>query len=157
MLFYGFCDGLNCAKIYGGFTDARVSLLNPSTGESKTFPSSPFELPKSVQNSPVYVTFGIGYNSTCDDYTIVRMAHEFGGHYRYEMKLYSLKNNSWRKIQDLPHPIFHAGSVCCFLNGAFHWFSYHTSYQDGLCVVVLLDISEEKYGEIQIPRLNCWE
>ncbi|XP_059285777.1 F-box protein CPR1-like [Lycium ferocissimum] len=111
---YGCYDGLafigfhNCPD-----TDLIVLLLwNPSTRESIALP--PPEFPPED-----FCTWGLGYDSTSDDYKILKIdlkAHS---------EILALKSGSWRKIDKHPTGIYPVSlanmDTLAFVHGAFHW------------------------------------
>ncbi|PHT32933.1 hypothetical protein CQW23_29270 [Capsicum baccatum] len=136
--------------------DFILLLWNPSTRESVVLPNPKF-------SQEVTCTWGLGYDSTSDDYKILKI----DGKERNE--LLALKSGSWRKIDDHPatgNPVlsgmdylaFRHGALDCvdtpsnmgylaFVNGAFHWVDSLLNLS-----VVTFSISDEVYGEIPLPE-----
>ncbi|KAJ1405648.1 F-box-like domain superfamily [Sesbania bispinosa] len=88
----GSCNGLLCFAIKGDF----VLLWNPSTRVSKKSP------PLGNNWRPgCYTDFGIGYDKKNDDYKVVAVFCDPNVSFsESKVKVYSMANNSWRKIQD---------------------------------------------------------
>ncbi|KAH0988906.1 hypothetical protein GBA52_000389 [Prunus armeniaca] len=66
---------------------------------------------------------GFGYDSATDDYKVVRIM-EFrtsNGFCSSEVKVYGLKSNSWKRVQNLPSNHRYFGSYIHCLNSALHW------------------------------------
>ncbi|KAA8537324.1 hypothetical protein F0562_026989 [Nyssa sinensis] len=80
-------------------------LWNPSTRKYKQLPLLPIQSPKKSVGF-ICKTYGLGYDSINDDYKVVRIV-EFTGKdddwFISEVQIYSLKSNSWRRIQDFPY------------------------------------------------------
>ncbi|XP_058214316.1 F-box/kelch-repeat protein At3g23880-like [Rhododendron vialii] len=134
----GCCDGLMCIQ-----SKCTLFLWNPSTRKSKKLPS--LNLP------PAHVVldgFGLGYDASIDDYKVVLMLKDRRSiGIALEVKVYTLRTDSWRRIGDFPHdrPYFrlHPG---VFLNGALHW------KLDTNRLIVSMDLAKETYGEFLEPE-----
>jgi len=93
----------------------RVVLWNPSTGEFKVTPTSPFAC-ESPYCLPRITIHGFGYDQVGDDYKVIRYVSFYPriedchpktyedrkkmwkGHRRPLWEIYCLKSNSWRKL-----------------------------------------------------------
>nr|XP_009791134.1 PREDICTED: putative F-box protein At5g15670 [Nicotiana sylvestris] len=65
-----------------------------------------------------FCTFGLGYDSTSDDYKILKIDPKARG------EILALKSGSWRKIDQHPsgvYPVLSGMDSLAFVNGAFHW------------------------------------
>ncbi|XP_059635847.1 F-box/kelch-repeat protein At3g06240-like [Cornus florida] len=118
-----------------------IYLVNPSTKEVIRLPYSPF-------SKTHYASRGLGYDASLDDYKVVQISPPSpndGG--EIITSLYSLKSNSWRKIQEFPYWIkfSHSG---VFLNGNLHWFNYDRKK------MVSFSLADEKYGDVPLPDVN---
>lgn len=136
----GSCNGLVCIIIQ----KRTVFLWNPSTRKSNKLPRVEMLFDK----CPVYVgdrypLSGFGYDESTDDYKVVLI---FQVEYRNTVVVYGLRTDSWRKIEDLPHPLHVAGSGK-YASGALHWTASGKSKE----VIVSLDLAKEKYGEVSQP------
>ncbi|PHU01703.1 hypothetical protein BC332_31490 [Capsicum chinense] len=118
--------------------DFILLLWNPSTRESVVLPNPKF-------SQEVTCTWGLGYDSTSDDYKILKI----DGKERNEVL--ALKSGSWRKIDD--HPATDCVDTpsnmgyLAFVHGAFHWVDSLLNLS-----VVTFSISDEVYGEIPLPE-----
>ncbi|XVF69620.1 hypothetical protein PTKIN_Ptkin11bG0095900 [Pterospermum kingtungense] len=102
--------------------DLQITLWNPSKRKSHTLLVSEIEFPPRSCYLE-FVVFEFGYDNVSDDYKLVRMV-QFAGMDKFigsEVKVYSLKANSWRRITYFP--FFHWNR--CFLgilvSNALHW------------------------------------
>ncbi|KAM3234172.1 hypothetical protein P3L10_019531 [Capsicum annuum] len=113
-------------------------LWNPSTRESIVLPRTEFSLTKDY-------SCGLGYDSTSDDYKILKI--DDAAH----CEILALKSGSWRKIDKRPSGVFSVLSdtedSLAFVQGAFHWL-------DALLEnpLISFSISNEVYGEIPLPE-----
>lgn len=95
--------------------------------------------------------FGLGYDSSSDEYKIIHMHQNIEGPY-YTNEILALKDGcSWRSIDEHPRAIrcwFHASDSLPFIHAAFHWIQVSRNY----FVVISFDISNEVYGEIPVSE-----
>ncbi|XP_060214842.1 F-box protein CPR1-like [Lycium barbarum] len=132
-------------------------LWNPSTNESVVLPNP--ESPRTFGSA-----YGLGYDTTSDDYKILRIESSKGYGSNPPCKIFALKSGSWRKIDNHPrgykidnHPRrpydseFVVNSLA-FVHGAFHWI-----IKDNLSkyFIASLNISNEAYGEMPLPEGIC--
>uniref|UniRef100_M1DTK2 Ubiquitin-protein ligase n=1 Tax=Solanum tuberosum TaxID=4113 RepID=M1DTK2_SOLTU len=139
---YYCCDGLVIIKVYGHIP-RRYSLLlwNPFTGESIELPTSEFSVEE-------FCCYGMSFDSTNDDYKILRIPSAWSKYCRVPSEILSLKSGYWRKIDACPrnniHSMFYGIHSLAIIHGAFHWVAM--SYN--ACFVVSFNISHEMFGEI---------
>lgn len=118
--FWGYCDGLVCL----GIGKENAAIWNPATRKCRKLPVAPIEFPENCQDEPI-ISFAIGCDSITDDYKVVRMV-EFGFFkYDVEVRVYSMRLNFWRRVQDIPcefgvwqWPMGGLSAVGC---GVLHW------------------------------------
>ncbi|KAK9907131.1 hypothetical protein M0R45_002376 [Rubus argutus] len=93
----------------------------------------------------------------CDDYKVLTLLppeksienyKDFRGH---KSMMYSLRTNSWRRIQDFPLDISYrlVYKSATFVNGALHWMASPGS--SITTVIVSLDLASETYMEVPQP------
>ncbi|KAH7864988.1 hypothetical protein Vadar_000866 [Vaccinium darrowii] len=128
----GFCDGLVCVAI-----KREVFLWNPSTGEFMMLPD--VDLPYHY-----FASYGFAYDESIDDYKVVGL---FLSSSSYEVQVYTLRSDSWRRIGDFPHFVPPKG-FGTFVNRALHW-SVTNEFNDN---IVSLDLAKETFGEILEPE-----
>ncbi|KAK9945748.1 hypothetical protein M0R45_011247 [Rubus argutus] len=151
----GNCNGLLC--IYNRFHDNDLAVWNPSIHRFRRIPFTPIEIPPSTKGS--YPTYGFGFDITNDDYKLVRIV-EFHNIDRKlvgsEVKLYSLRGNSWKRIQSLPCTGISYYSHAVPLNGALHWLVNHRSHSNEERVLTL-DLATETFKEFPTPfaEIDC--
>ncbi|XP_050365992.1 F-box protein CPR1-like [Argentina anserina] len=140
----GYSNGLVCIMRAG----EHLVVWNPSI---RRFKQIPFEQPAGAGKR----YYGFGYDSTDDDYKLVRVVvFGFDG-VSSEVKIYSLKSNSWKKIQGLPR-IEDFGMLSLRLsswNGVLHWLMCH-KLDEQTHRLVTLDLATERYDELPIPHYN---
>ncbi|KAG5574052.1 hypothetical protein H5410_063818 [Solanum commersonii] len=114
-------------------------LWNPSTRESIVLPHPEFP-------PWPYCTWGLGYDSTRDDYKILKIDEKSGS------EILGLKSGSWKVTDKHPtaiHPILTHTDSLVFVHGAFHWIGLFLA---GKFLVISFSISDEMYGEISLPE-----
>uniref|UniRef100_A0A803LLA9 F-box domain-containing protein n=1 Tax=Chenopodium quinoa TaxID=63459 RepID=A0A803LLA9_CHEQI len=139
----GSCNGLLC------LADGIAAFIwNPATRKYRVLPVSPVEIPGFKElNRAVY---GFGYDKLNDDYKLVRVIQMFADNsddHVSEVKLYSLKSNSWKKVGEYSNKYYIGNSNISggvYLNGCLHWFYVRKPVSDGVIVLVAFDIGTEK-------------
>ncbi|GLT95749.1 hypothetical protein SLE2022_134130 [Rubroshorea leprosula] len=125
----------------GANLNMDLAIWNPFTRRYKKLPLCP------VQTLPWYkqfLSFGLGYDSALDDYKVIMISHvEESNHDSFQVWVFSLKSNSWRRSRDvLP------GEENCtrlvvgyFANGGLHWNSKND--------ILGFDLANEVFFKIQ--------
>ncbi|XP_058182230.1 F-box/kelch-repeat protein At3g06240-like [Rhododendron vialii] len=138
----GSCNGLICLL----YLPDSFILWNPTIKESKELPTPPF--------SPSYGDLcfrGFGYNSSIDDYKVVRAPRANANPNQFIVEVFSLKAYSWRRIEDIKDSlVIEEGDVGSCLNGALHWLGSRVAGPNKR-VIVSLDLGTEEFREIPIP------
>ncbi|CAH8310841.1 unnamed protein product [Eruca vesicaria subsp. sativa] len=123
---FGSCNGL--IGLSNSPTD--LAIFNPSTRQIHRIPPSPVDLPEG-SSTRGYVFYGLGYDSVNDDYKVVRMVQfkrdsddEIGCSFPYEVKVFSFKMNSWKRIESVLPPV-----------QLLFYFYYHLLYRRGYGVL----------------------
>ncbi|KAM7462423.1 hypothetical protein LguiA_030544 [Lonicera macranthoides] len=135
----GSCNGLVCVGVLRNQEFIELILWNPTTGEHKTLPDVQFSEHDRIQ------TVGFGYDSSTDDYKLVRISITSS---RYRVDLYSLKTNAWKKIREVPdHNVvqFERHSGKWAPNGSIYW---------GGCSqlkIIAFDLKKEEFTELLLP------
>ncbi|KAH7843924.1 hypothetical protein Vadar_022450 [Vaccinium darrowii] len=137
----GSCNGLVCIYYYEKLVD-NCCLWNPSTRESHI-------LPYYGEGTNFGFSYGFGYDSFNDDYKVIRVGFAKGP---TEVKVYSLKTDSWRRIEGFPSNliIFRPLESSKHVNGSIHWTA--TNLSSNSWVITALDLGEETYKEIPKPN-----
>ncbi|XP_022734824.1 F-box protein CPR30-like [Durio zibethinus] len=131
----GSCDGL----IFVVLGHERIFLWNPTIREALELAKlRPFD-PKGT------ISYGLGYNSSTDDYKVVRVTAIASN--ETEVEVLELKTNIWRRIQGLQSGIeTEAGGI--FLHGALHWLASRQTGPKKIYVIVAFHMVEEKFYEL---------
>ncbi|PQQ04049.1 F-box/kelch-repeat protein [Prunus yedoensis var. nudiflora] len=143
----GYANGLFCVLNY---VEGGIALWNPSIQKLKKIPDS------NGQPPPLELDYGFGYDSTNDDLKVVQiveLANEEDIVVSHQVSVYSLKANSWKRIQDIPSSSYGFSVGFCdivLLNGALGWLMCD-ELLDPQCIIVTLDLASEKYRVFPIP------
>ncbi|EEF29668.1 ubiquitin-protein ligase, putative [Ricinus communis] len=154
----GSCNGLLC--ICNIVDD--IALWNPSIRAHRVVPYLPVELKRYFGMCSCRVSvFGFGYDLSNDDYKLVRIA-QFGGvdrkSFESEVKVFSLRKNSWRRIADMPYCVLYPGENGIYANGALHWLVSQDPDSTVADTIVALDLGVEDYHVVPKPEfvdMNC--
>ncbi|XP_059630364.1 F-box/kelch-repeat protein At3g06240-like [Cornus florida] len=134
----GSCNGL----ISLAYRALDVMILwNPSTRQSR-------ELPKPNFSSDIVSLCGLGYDSSNDDYKVVRASACAGAYDQIKVEVFSAKHNNWRLIQGFHESITILDDSGTYLNGALHW----RASRGGLDTILALDMEKEEFFEVPQPE-----
>lgn len=133
----GSCNGLVCIVV----DCEQIYIWNPSTRKSNKLKDSGF-----IRKQHCYTIYGFGYDEINDDYNVVAILRALN-HVKIETKVYSLKSDKWRRIEDIPgcFPFYSWGK---YVDRKLHWPGY-SGKQDR--AVVSFDLAQAKYGELKLP------
>lgn len=142
----GSVNGLVC--LAGGTGD--LFLWNPTIKRYKRLSPSICTL-----TSNTNFIYGFGYDKFHDDYKVVCIVaiYQHDSYSTVEVKIYSLKSDSWRNMDDLGDRMRSVSSGT-FCNGKLYW---TTSYGLGKCRrrgtwgLVSMDMADEKWGKLEPP------
>ncbi|OMO85440.1 hypothetical protein COLO4_21619 [Corchorus olitorius] len=140
----GCCNGLICIH-----SRDTLFLLNPTLGIDKRLPDLGFK-----RRGAFRTVYGFGYDASVDDYKVVRVfTHQIKG-FEYASKsivrVYSLRTNSWRRIQDLAFgtPDDNTGK---YVDGSLNWSAFRRQETGFSWIVVSLDLAQETFKEVLQP------
>ncbi|XP_009614765.1 F-box/kelch-repeat protein At3g23880 [Nicotiana tabacum] len=139
----GSINGTICLAI----EENALFLWNPSIRKFKKLPDS-----RPTLKCGYYFMYGFGYDELHDDYKVVGIFCTFGsgGSYDVEVKIYGLKSDSWRNVDDYQGGVLLNDSGK-FVNGKLHW-----ATTAGLGVyngweIISIDLTDEKWGKVEQP------
>ncbi|XVF46216.1 hypothetical protein PTKIN_Ptkin03bG0009600 [Pterospermum kingtungense] len=169
----GSCNGLLCLvnenkklneSNQSYWTLMSITLWNITTEDYKVLP---LDVPR--PGSQFELTFyGFGHDWINDDYKVVKIVElqlpdkHIGKEKVYsisEVKVYSLKTNTWRRVtEEVPNCFIRDHPRCWrmggrFIRGALHWFVQRNQPEspDFRCCILAFDVETEKYDEIELP------
>uniref|UniRef100_A0A1J3FQG9 F-box protein CPR30 n=1 Tax=Noccaea caerulescens TaxID=107243 RepID=A0A1J3FQG9_NOCCA len=166
---FGSCNGL--IGLSNSPTD--MAIFNPSTRQIHRLPAEIVDLPEG-STTRGYVFYGFGYDSVNDDYKIVRMVQCKGGKadelvlgFPYEIKVFSLKRNSWKRIKRvLPaiqllfyfyyHLLYRRGYGVLASN-SLHWVLPRRPGLIGFNTIIRFDLASEEFEILGFPEVLAHE
>lgn len=95
-------NGLVCAH---NSNRTSIGLWNPSIQKSRRIPLPTFEQQQPSSDLRTHTYFGFGYDSANNGYKILGIAEFFTWNnvsVSCQVRVYGLKSNSWKRIQNLP-------------------------------------------------------
>ncbi|XP_047335426.1 F-box protein CPR1-like [Impatiens glandulifera] len=127
-----------------------VVLWNPSTKKSIELPFASIEIQNERDLDPQYRTYGFGYDNTNDDYKVVRVVVVLDVVINYEVKVYSLRSNSWHTADIFPNQYPDLSGIGnSVAGGAMHWISIDADLKRS---ILAFDLGLETYRVIQQPE-----
>ncbi|CAM8921454.1 unnamed protein product [Rhodiola kirilowii] len=157
----GQCHGLFCIMM-SKREETSFLLWNPTTRECKEVKKNDvanmvdagcmFDI-KKIRWNPCE-GYGFGYDSSSDDYKIVRLSGPQTN--VVVVEIYKIGSRIWKKLeQSISDTIYIFQSIlshniCPFLNGACHWVALKSSNEDSL--ILRFDLRKEVVEEVALPQ-----
>ncbi|KAF8030251.1 hypothetical protein BT93_E2639 [Corymbia citriodora subsp. variegata] len=143
----GSCNGLLC--ISNAADD--VVVWNPSTRKHKFLPYSAVE----VRRSSVFsvCVYGFGYDDNKDDYVLLRLVQLVTEPIESEVSIYSLKDNAWRRLPDMPYSLVYPRKMGVFVCRHLHWIMTQELVSDSANLLVAFDFRFENFKVVDQPKL----
>ncbi|KAL6513168.1 hypothetical protein OROGR_020654 [Orobanche gracilis] len=152
----GSCNGLLCLG-----DRATTVIFNPLTRKYRVLPTSDIEMPGYVAKLPHTnsIPYGFGYDQINDYYKLVRIVElsmKNSDIHCSEVKVYSLKANSWRRVRDFPNGYYIGNRLCwaAYVNGCLHWVVVKRPESDGSQFIVAFDIGREVFKVVPQPKYD---
>ncbi|XP_049374406.1 F-box/kelch-repeat protein At3g23880-like [Solanum verrucosum] len=143
----GSVNGLICLanSLFNGVQE--LFLWNPSTRKYNRLPNYRLHRPRGhccLQEHRGKCNFGFGYNELQDDYKVVGIfpAYKSTQLCRFEVHIYSLRSNSWRRINDSAWEFLHVPGK--LVNRKLYWLQNRGNISS-------IDLGNEKWTEIEKP------
>lgn len=142
----GSCNGLLC--ISNAADD--VVVWNPATRKHKFLPYSAVE----VRRSSVFsvCVYGFGYDERRDDYVLLRLVQLVTEPIESEVSIYSLKDNAWRRLKDMPYSLVYPRKMGVFVCGHLHWIMTRELVSDSANLLVAFDFRIEDFKVVDQPE-----
>ncbi|XP_024200252.1 F-box/kelch-repeat protein At3g23880-like [Rosa chinensis] len=98
---------------------------------------------------PLFHGFGYDYNS--DDYKVISVLYQ-SKTATFKSMIYTLRTNTWRRIQDYPLSASLTKKCATFVSGALYWLVRRIVNIDAVTkVIISLDLISEAYMEVPQP------
>ncbi|GMI63768.1 CONSTITUTIVE EXPRESSER OF PR GENES 1, CONSTITUTIVE EXPRESSER OF PR GENES 30 [Hibiscus trionum] len=144
----GSCNGL--LAVY--HREGGIALWNPSTRKCRYLPPLDDDIISDHDAFPGYhydknTVLGFGYDETSNDFKVVQMQRSKTQNC-YKVLLYSLKANSWKRIQDCPYEFPTNYNDGAYINNSLHWVGDEIGEFYGGKVIFALNLATEKYYDV---------
>ncbi|KAG8385829.1 hypothetical protein BUALT_Bualt03G0085900 [Buddleja alternifolia] len=144
------CDGLVLIVV----SINSIVLWNPATRKLNKLPVTPLEDRITNEAKHIEQRYALGYDSKHDDYKVVMFQVSTrldGGCSFSETQIYSLRSNTWKRIEDFPYMLPRGKRWGVYLNEALH-----TVVKDGQGseVIMAFNIAKEEHYEVPRPSVN---
>ncbi|XP_050223162.1 F-box protein CPR1-like [Mercurialis annua] len=143
---FGSCNGLVALR-----DDEGITLWNPSTAKHRAVPK--------FWTGFVWLE-GFGYDAIAKDYKAIIISKE-DNEKHLRVMVYSLKADSWRRIEDLYTPTtehfwtYYPKLYSALVGSSLHWAVVPRSGHDLLNNIILaFDLSTEKFREVPSPKVE---
>ncbi|XP_050211815.1 F-box protein CPR1-like [Mercurialis annua] len=135
---FGSCNG-----VVSLYNKEGITLWNPSTNKFKSFP---------LRITKEFTLFnGFGYDPISDDYKAIMVTKQFSEDF-LRVLIYSVKNNSLRRIQDpnTYHNYYEHSGV--LVGSVLHWVARPSYDRSLFCNFILaFDLRDETFREVPLP------
>lgn len=149
----GSSNGLVCIGLLAATAPETIIILNPFTKKRWILPS--FTVYSYAQVKEARFEYGFGYDEASDDYKLVVMAQfrisKTGS--TYEIVVYSLKSNSWRKVGD---SLFQGSTIisnernAVLVGNSLHWIMEDD--ESRVSFIAAFDLSTEQFFNLPVPE-----
>lgn len=82
----------------------------------------------------------------------ILQTYKKSGYFESEVMVYSLKADSWRRVQDLPHYFYYHRGESALVGGALHWVGEDENTD--FLPVVRFDLKDETFSSIPLPNVH---
>ncbi|XP_074263039.1 F-box protein CPR1-like [Silene latifolia] len=144
----GSCRGLLLLRVKCG----HLLLYNPTT---QTYNVLPLLLENKPATEYVHFDYGFGYDSVSRDYKCVRIMQCLfveTGDVMFEVMVYSLRTNCWKRVPDVPcyfRP--HGSDIGVLVNEVCHWVG--TGIGNVYEHIVTFNLRDETFSRLPLPNL----
>ncbi|GLT73196.1 hypothetical protein SLA2020_450700 [Shorea laevis] len=158
----GYCNGLVCIQKGGGLAfipngKEEIVIWNPWIRKYKKLPIEPIQSPYGFSEYRM-PQLALGHDPVNDDYKVLRVV-QFHKGYSYpsafEVKAYSLRAHSWRRVEDewpYKESLISTNSGAASFNGALHWLVIPVTDEEPLSqTLVAFNLATEKFRVYTLP------
>lgn len=150
----GSANGLICLNL-NNHNGVAIVIWNPAIKKFKPIPRSPYV---STLGKLTITDLGFGYNPRNNDYMIVRLLNVATSRRKYEVEVYTLSTNSWRKITSdgrvllVIRPFWKPMAPgMIVVKGVAYWVGVEVRNEEMCSVVVSLEMNSEELKFILPP------
>ncbi|KAM3198990.1 F-box protein CPR1-like [Capsicum annuum] len=150
----GSSNGLVCLNL-NNHNGVAIVIWNPATKTFKPVPRSPNV---STLGKLTVTDLGFGYHPANDDYMIVRLLNISTSRRKYEVEVYTLSTNTWRKLARDGHVLLvirpfwkPMAPGVIVVKGVAYWIGVEVRDEEMCSVVVSLEMNSEEVKFILPP------
>ncbi|XP_026384011.1 F-box protein CPR1-like [Papaver somniferum] len=152
----GVCNGILCLLIGQRVEEETQSIIcfwNPGAKEYKRLTNPPSEFSSVVKIVEDYSAYGFYYNSTTEDYKLIKIVVISGESRRLGFQIYSLRSNSWENSQKfIPYrSLSRHRNVGILVHGGLHWL-LNKPGNATRNVIVSFSTCDEGFGNLALPE-----
>ncbi|XP_050203496.1 putative F-box protein At2g02030 [Mercurialis annua] len=162
------CNGILCIDMIGDLHNDTVNhglhtfmcdhvtvLWNPCTNAFRELPKSG-GYPKTTMDGRL-AYLGFVYDSSNNDYKVIKVEHYFEGSFRSAVDIFSLKSNMWTSIADNIEFPYRIGDEATVINGGLYWLERDTETLDLETYQMLVRRGRLEYSEDYMQRIRTRE
>ncbi|GMY36709.1 F-box protein CPR1-like [Fagus crenata] len=134
-----------------------IAFWNPTIKKHKVLPFLPVDRP--VGDTTISMcgarAYGFGYDSVHDDYKLVRISQFIGFDgegFVSEVKVFSLRANEWRKVEEMRYVLCYARRNATLACGALHWVVSNKFEVTKGDQIVSFNLTAENFRELPLPE-----
>ncbi|KAK1367157.1 F-box domain-containing protein [Heracleum sosnowskyi] len=132
--------------------EVDMFLWNPATRKCMKLPTVPTEFRRPMEFGWCAYC-GFGYEAVNDDYKVLRILRPDDQYLSdYKVTVYSLKTNSWRRLQNISSHFRLVGPWGMFLGGALHWITVKALGLENCPSILAFDLGAENCREVPMPH-----
>ncbi|TQD88479.1 hypothetical protein C1H46_026003 [Malus baccata] len=144
----GSCNGLLCLSNHlGRCLRNPIYLWNPSIRKFKRLPKG------LIQHTIRFDATGIGFHSGENDYKVVRIVRFLGKKCIFEVEVYSVRLDAWKRISAVPPLSPNVSSfntnAFAYIDGVVYWIVFDHSQQRSS--ILSFDFVGEVFQKIELP------
>lgn len=145
----GSCNGLICLSNAAD----DIIVWNPTLRKHRFLPYSNV-VPRKDRGRPLLTVcvYGFGFEIKSDDYRLLRLVQFISDPCEFEISVYSLRTNKWRKIEETPYSLVYPRKMGVFVSGALHWVMTPELVPESPNLIVGFDLEFEKFNQVPQPE-----
>ncbi|PIA40882.1 hypothetical protein AQUCO_02400145v1 [Aquilegia coerulea] len=101
--------------------------------------------------------YGFGYDPNANDYVVVELTRKNDDRFISTVAIYSLRNHSWKRIQNIPYKTSEYSRLGQLVNGSLHWVAHSKMFtlESEENAILAFEIATGKFVEVPCPNEYC--
>jgi len=148
----------NGVNVFTHPNDANeITIWNPNTHKHIIIPFLPIPIPNILESEDINCAYicvhGFGFDSLSGYYKLLRISYLINPHEYYDpqVRLFSLKTNSWKIIPTMPFALFYAKVMGVFVENSLHWIMVKKLGGLHPSLIVAFNLTLEIFSEVPLP------